>query len=187
MKTYLLTGAAGFIGSKTAELLLSGGDIVVGVDNLNDYYDVRLKKYRLKQLQSPGRRGKFIFVKADIEDAGALGKIFKKYKFDAVINLAARAGVRYSMENPYVYAATNFMGTLNLLEMCRENKIKKFVLASTSSLYAGQKMPFSETLAVNTPIHLPKAGEPRRMSTATSKISPRRTRTSFACACGFSW
>ncbi len=94
----------------------------------------------------------FDFVRCDIENAKALKKVFAKYRFDAVVNLAARAGVRYSMDNPYVYSTTNFSGVLNLLELCRYQKIKKFVLASTSSLYAGQKMPFSEKAEVNTPI-----------------------------------
>jgi len=149
MKTVLLTGAAGFIGSKTAEFLLADKVRVIGLDNLNDYYDVRVKQHRLKSLK---QNKNFIFHKTDIENRTALKKIFDQYKIDAVINLAARAGVRYSMVNPYVYFATNAQGTLNLLELCKDHKISKFVLASTSSLYAGQKMPFTEKLAVNTPI-----------------------------------
>lgn len=149
MKTILLTGAAGFIGSKTAELFLEKGYTVVGLDNCNDYYDVRLKTHRLKQLKKQPR---FIFVKGDIENRAMLKKLFGRHRFEAVVNLAARAGVRYSMENPFIYTTTNTMGTLNLLDECRAHGIKKFVLASTSSLYAGQKMPFSEDLAVNTPI-----------------------------------
>ncbi len=149
MKTILVTGAAGFIGAKTSEQLLDAGYAVVGVDNLNDYYDVRLKKHRLEALKA---KPKFTFYKADIEDLAALRKIFRKYKFQAVINLAARAGVRYSLEDPWVYMSTNATGTLNLLVLCNELGVKKFVTASTSSLYAGQKMPFKETLPVNTPI-----------------------------------
>ena len=145
----LVTGAAGFIGSKVCELLAKSGKNVIGIDNMNDYYDVRVKNHRLKNLKSLKN---FVFYKADIENKKTLDKIVKKHKFTAIINLAARAGVRYSMENPFVYVSTNTMGTLNLLEVARENKINKFVLASTSSLYAGQKMPFKETLAVNTPI-----------------------------------
>ncbi len=149
-KTILLTGAAGFIASKTAELLCQKKGVrVVGIDNMNDYYDVRLKNYRLKTLKT---LPDFTFHKIDIEDKTKLRSLFKKYRFDAVINLAARAGVRYSLENPYIYFTTNAQGTLNLLELCKDHKIKKFILASTSSLYAGQKMPFKETLAVNTPI-----------------------------------
>jgi nucleoside-diphosphate-sugar epimerase len=145
----LLTGAAGFIGARTGELLLEQGYRVVGIDNMNDYYDVRLKCYRLGRLK---KHPHFTFYKADIEDRDALGRIFKKHRFAAVLNLAARAGVPYSMKNPHIYITTNAAGTLNLLEQCRAHGIKKFVLASTSSLYAGQKMPFKETLAVNTPI-----------------------------------
>lgn len=145
----LLTGAGGFVGQKAAELLLKKGYEVLGIDNLNDYYDVSLKKYRLNLLK-PYKN--FVFRKIDIENYNSLKKLFKTYKFKAVINLAARAGVRYSMENPFVYFSTNVQGNLNLLELCKEFKVKKFVLASTSSLYAGQKMPFKETLAVNTPI-----------------------------------
>ncbi len=149
MKKILLTGVAGFIASKTAEFLIQKKYHVIGVDNMNDYYDVRLKNYRLKNLK---KSDSFTFHKMDIEDRVALQRLFKKYKFEAVINLAARAGVRYSIVNPYVYFTTNANGTLNLLELCKDHKIKKFVLASTSSLYAGQKMPFTEELPVNTPI-----------------------------------
>ena len=145
----LLTGAAGFIGWETAKRLLSGGKRVLGVDNLNDYYDVGLKEYRLEDLKG---REKFSFYRADIEDLQALEDIFRGNRIDAVVNLAARAGVRYSIENPFVYMTTNAYGTLNLLELMRKYGVKKIVLASTSSLYAGQKMPFSEELPVNTPI-----------------------------------
>lgn len=147
--TILLTGAAGFIGSRTAELLLKEGTSVAGVDNLNDYYDPRLKKNRLNLLKKyPG----FKFYQSDIEDFESLKKIMKTSRPSAVINLAARAGVRYSMENPFVYMSTNATGMLNILEACKELDIKKVIIASTSSLYAGQKMPFKETLPVNTPI-----------------------------------
>ncbi|MBF0486381.1 MAG: SDR family NAD(P)-dependent oxidoreductase [Candidatus Omnitrophica bacterium] len=149
MATYLVTGAAGFIGSKTCELLLKKGHRVIGIDNLNDYYDTRLKTYRLKELKAFSN---FSFHKIDIENAPGLKKILNNRKIDAIINLAARAGVRYSMEHPAVYLSTNITGTLNLLNLAKDKGIKKFILASTSSLYAGQKMPFKETLAVNTPI-----------------------------------
>jgi nucleoside-diphosphate-sugar epimerase len=145
----LLTGAAGFIGFATAKKLLSLGCKVVGVDNLNDYYDVRLKQYRVDILNE---HNNFYFYKLDIENYGALEILFDMYKFDAVINLAARAGVRYSIEDPFVYFNTNTNGTVNLLELCKKHKIDKFVLASTSSLYAGQEMPFTEDKPVNTPI-----------------------------------
>jgi UDP-glucuronate 4-epimerase len=149
MSTILLTGCAGFIGWETAKQLLQQGNRVIGVDNLNDYYDVRLKEYRLDDL---GGRRDFVFHHADIENLGTIDKIFGSERIDAVINLAARAGVRYSIENPHVYMTTNANGTLNLLELMRKYDVTKIVLASTSSLYAGQKMPFSEELPVNTPI-----------------------------------
>lgn len=149
MKKVLVTGVAGFIASRVTESLLAEGVEVVGIDNVNDYYDVRLKDYRLKMLE--GKKG-FQFYKMDIENREALHDLFDKHQFDVVFNLAARAGVRYSMENPHVYMTTNAMGSLNLLEEMRRKNIKKFILASTSSLYAGQKMPFTEELAVNTPI-----------------------------------
>jgi len=149
MKTVLLTGAAGFIGWKTAEFLLKEGHKVIGVDNLNNYYDVRLKEYRKKDLE---KYENFKFYPVDIENLQALEILFNDYKFDVVINLAARAGVRYSMINPHVYMTTNANGTLNLLDLMKKYGVKKFVLASTSSLYAGQPMPFKEDLPVNTPI-----------------------------------
>jgi UDP-glucuronate 4-epimerase len=148
MKKVLVTGAAGFIGAKTVEKLLERGVEVVGIDNLNDYYDVGLKKYRLSKITD----AKFSFEAIDIENKSALNTLFQKHQFDVVFNLAARAGVRYSMENPDIYMTTNAMGTLNLLENMREHKVTKFILASTSSLYAGQPMPFKEDLPVNTPI-----------------------------------
>lgn len=146
---YLVTGAAGFIASRTAKLLLESGHDVVGIDNLNNYYDVKLKLHRLEKLKSSP---KFEFQKLDIENSKEILNLFEKHKFDAVLNLAARAGVRYSMENPHVYMTTNAMGTLNILEAMKQTGVKKMVLASTSSLYAGQPMPFLETLPVNTPI-----------------------------------
>jgi UDP-glucuronate 4-epimerase len=149
MEKILLTGAAGFIGWKTAQVLLDQGFHVAGIDNMNDYYDVALKQHRLKYLQ---RNPNFEFFQGDIEDLNYLDSIFSAHDFVAVINLAARAGVRYSMENPHVYLTTNSHGTLNLLEMMRKHLVGKMVLASTSSLYAGQKMPFVEELPVNTPI-----------------------------------
>lgn len=149
MKRVLVTGAAGFIGHRTCELLVEQGFEVVGLDNMNDYYDVSLKKARvdlLKQLDN------FTFFQIDIENFQDVRELFLKYKFDAVMNLAARAGVRYSMENPHIYVTTNMHGHLNILECMREFNVKKLLLSSTSSLYAGQDMPFVETLAVNEPI-----------------------------------
>lgn len=149
MSLILVTGSNGFIGSKTTQLLLDRGDEIIGIDNMNDYYDVRLKEYRLKKLEA---HKSFKFIHADIENANELEKIFSTYKFDGIINLAARAGIRYSIENPHVYMTTNADGTLNLLEMMRRHNVNRMVLASSSSLYANQPMPFSESLPVNTPI-----------------------------------
>lgn len=149
MERILVTGAAGFIGWKTVKMLLKKGYEVVGIDNLNTYYDVRLKKYRLSLLN---KYENFIFYKKDIENIEELDAIFKKYQFSAIINLAARAGVRSSIEKPELYLRTNALGTLNILQMMKKYDIKKLILASTSSLYAGQNMPFKEDLPVNTPI-----------------------------------
>ena len=149
MESYLVTGAAGFIASRTAQMLLKRGHRIVGVDNLNDYYDVRLKRHRLEELE---HYDAFTFHNRDIEDADFVRELLEEHEFAAVLNLAARAGVRYSMENPHVYMSTNAQGTLNLLEAMQKTGVEKMVLASTSSLYAGQKMPFTEDLAVNTPI-----------------------------------
>ena len=152
-KKYLVTGACGFIASQVCRQLLEQGDQVIGVDNLNDYYDVRLKKWRLDQLTIHPHANNFRFVKLNIENQENLKELCRSEgHFDTVLNLAARAGVRYSMENPYVYLSTNTVGSLNLLECMREYGYTKFVLASTSSLYAGQKMPFTEDLAVNEPL-----------------------------------
>ncbi len=151
MSTYLVTGCAGFIANEVASQLIAEGHQVVGIDNVNDYYDVRLKEHRLERLQSHGPE-QFEFIRGDIEDNSTLQGIFERHQFDGVLNLAARAGVRYSMENPHVYMTTNAMGSLNLLDQMQRHGVKKYVLASTSSLYAGQPMPFVETLPVNTPI-----------------------------------
>jgi nucleoside-diphosphate-sugar epimerase len=145
----LVTGCAGFIGSRVSELLLAEGNEVVGVDNLNDYYDVRLKQHRLSTLAPLGG---FSFAESDIEDVETLGRIFSGHRFDAVINLAARAGVRASIESPRVYLSTNTMGSLNLLELIVRHDVPRFVMASTSSLYAGASMPFVETTDVTKPI-----------------------------------
>lgn len=143
MATYLVTGAAGFIASKTCELLLGAGHKVVGVDNMNDAYDVRLKEWRLARLV--GRPG-FTMERLDICDQGGLRGLWKRAgPFDAVVNLAARAGVRQSVENPWVYFETNATGTLNLLDLCRSGGVRKFVIASTSSLYGKHNpMPYGE-------------------------------------------
>ncbi len=146
----LVTGCSGFIGSFVTDLLLRQGHGVVGLDNMNDHYDVRLKEYRLARLRE--LEG-FRFVQEDIEKRETVRDVFERLgPFDAVLNLAARAGVRASLQDPQRYLATNVLGTLNLLDMCRDFGVRKFILASTSSLYAGQKMPFREDLPVNTPI-----------------------------------
>ena len=149
MSTYLLTGAAGFIASKVAELLVRDGHRVLGVDNMNDAYDVRLKEWRLKQLQTLDR---FEFLNADICSRESMQPLFER-KPDAVINLAARAGVRQSVENPWVYVETNLTGTVTLLELCRQFGVGKFLLASTSSLYgAHNPQPFREDADTNRPL-----------------------------------
>ena len=145
MGTVLVTGAAGFIANRVARDLAAEHK-VVAIDNVNDYYDVRLKEHRIEALDG------IEFHRIDIENKAAMRPLFEENQFDAVVTLAARAGVRYSMENPHVYMTTNAHGSLNLLELMREFDVKKYVLASTSSLYAGQQMPFVESLAVNTPI-----------------------------------
>jgi nucleoside-diphosphate-sugar epimerase len=145
----VVTGVSGFIGHRTAEVLLQRGYSVIGIDNMNDYYDVRLKNYRLQRLK---KHADFLFSETDIEHFESLEELFQKHQVLAIINLAARAGVRYSIENPFVYVTTNTLGTANLLEICRRHEIEKFVLASTSSLYAGQPMPFQESLPVNEPV-----------------------------------
>ncbi len=150
MGRYLVTGTAGFIGWKVTEQLLARGDEVVGVDNLNDAYDVRLKEWRLGTLQ--GRAG-YRFVRTDISDRAALDAVFASGRFAGVINLAARAGVRQSVENPWVYLETNATGTLNLLDRCVQHGVPKFVLASTSSLYGSHNpRPYSETADTDRPL-----------------------------------
>jgi len=149
MPTYLVTGVAGFIASKVAELLLEDGHHVVGVDNINDAYDVRLKQWRLSQLEPYSN---FQFHQFDICDRSAFAQLDFK-TFDAVINLAARAGVRPSVENPWVYFDTNTTGTLNLLELCKTHGVRKFILASTSSLYGGHnQMPSPEDGETSRPL-----------------------------------
>lgn len=151
MAKYLVTGAAGFIASKVCDLLLNDGHSVVGVDNLNNAYDVRLKEWRLSRLNT---RPNFSFQKQDISDRRAvIPMVAEMGPFDAVINLAARAGVRASVEDPWVFVDTNTTGTLNLLEACRQFGIPKFVLASTSSIYgANAPQPTSETADSSVPL-----------------------------------
>ncbi|RXK55862.1 NAD-dependent epimerase/dehydratase family protein [Oleiharenicola lentus] len=148
MATFLVTGAAGFIASRVSELLLAEGHTVVGLDNLNDYYDVRLKEWRLARLRTqPG----FVWQPGDIENLPALERVFTAHRFEAVINLAARAGVRASLAEPELYRRTNIEGARNVLECQRRFGVRKHVLASSSSLYAGCPMPFTEESPVEAP------------------------------------
>lgn len=143
----LVTGAAGFIGSHTCVELLKKGHTVVGLDNMNDYYDVNLKKARVSHIRKVAKelKGKFSFTVKDIEDGAGLEKIFRKEKFDKVCNLAAQAGVRYSFENPASYIKSNLIGFFNILELCVKYKVKHLVYASSSSVYGNNaKVPFSE-------------------------------------------
>ena len=147
MAHYLVTGAAGFIGARTAEMLIDQGHTITGVDNLNDAYDVRMKEYRLRRLQDLAA---FDFHRLDISDRTALAGL---PAFDGVINLAARAGVRASVEDPWAFVQTNIIGTLNLLDLCRVRGIRKFVLASTSSIYgANAPIPTPETADSDHPL-----------------------------------
>ena len=149
MGYYLVTGVAGFIGWRVGEFLLKEGKAVLGVDNLNDAYDVTLKYWRLNELK---KSENFKFYQIDITNFQALKTLFETYSISAVIHLAARAGVRASLENPWVYVDSNITGTLNLLELMKDFGVKKMVLASTSSIYAGQSPPFHEDLKVDTPL-----------------------------------
>lgn len=152
MANYLVTGAAGFIGSNVVKQLVARGDTVVGIDNMNEAYDIRLKHFRLRQLQALDG---FTFDQCDICDRDALERVFDGADdlFDGVINLAARAGVRPSVENPWLYNDANNTGTLNLLDLCVRNDVPKFVLSSTSSLYGGDNpRPYSETANTDRPL-----------------------------------
>lgn len=148
----LVTGAAGFIGFHLAKVLLDRGDEVVGLDNLNDYYDVSLKQARLAQLDG---RPNFRFVKLDLADRQGMADLFKTEKFDRVVNLAAQAGVRYSLKNPHAYIDSNLVGFVNILEGCRHNEVQHLVYASSSSVYgANTRMPFSIHHNVDHPVSL---------------------------------
>jgi len=148
----LVTGAAGFIGFHLSKRLLAAGETVVGLDNLNDYYDVNLKKARLDQLM-PAER--FRFLKMDLADREGIARVFQDERFDRVVNLAAQAGVRYSLVNPYAYTESNIEGFLNILEGCRHNAVKHLVYASSSSVYgANTAMPFSIHHNVDHPVSL---------------------------------
>lgn len=152
MKKILVTGAAGFIGFHLASRLLNDGHDVVALDNLNDYYDVSLKLERLSQLEG---RERFTFIKMDLADREQMERMFKLQKFDIVVNLAAQAGVRYSLKNPHAYIESNIVGFMNILEGCRHNDVKHLVYASSSSVYgANSTTPFSVHHTVDHPVSL---------------------------------
>lgn len=152
MNNILVTGAAGFIGAFLTKRLLEQGKAVIGIDNCNDYYDVSLKEARLKMLSE---YDKFTFIKMDIADKAAVDKLFADYGFEVVVNLAAQAGVRYSIENPEAYINSNMIGFFNILEACRFNPVKHLVYASSSSVYgANKKVPFSTEDMVDNPVSL---------------------------------
>ncbi|AIY67018.1 NAD-dependent epimerase [Pseudoalteromonas piratica] len=149
---YLVTGAAGFIGNFVAERLCQLGHKVIGLDNLNDYYDPKLKQARLKRLEDLAN---FSFIKMDVSDKQAISELFKQAQFDRVIHLAAQAGVRYSIDNPMAYIESNLVGMATILEGCRHNNVAHLVYASSSSVYGmNEKMPFSEDDAVDHPVSL---------------------------------
>jgi UDP-glucuronate 4-epimerase len=151
-KTYLITGATGFIGFFLSKKLLDQGCQVIGIDNINDYYDVNLKYSRLEKIKTYKN---FTFIKGDISDKDMIMKTFEEYKPNVVVNLAAQAGVRYSIENPDVYIQSNIIGFYNILEACRFNPVDHLVYASSSSVYgANKKVPFEETDFVDTPVSL---------------------------------
>ena len=151
----LVTGVAGFIGSHVALSLLKRGDVVVGIDNLNDYYEVSLKDARLDMIKSHDKSANFSFKKLAVEDRENMAALFEEHKFDRVVHLAAQAGVRYSIENPNAYVDANIVGFMNVLEGCRYNNVQHLVYASSSSVYgANEKMPFSEKDNVDHPVSL---------------------------------
>ncbi|HIE77813.1 MAG TPA: NAD-dependent epimerase [Candidatus Thioglobus sp.] len=151
---YLVTGAAGFIGHNVCKVLLARGDEVVGLDNLNDYYDVQLKKDRLQQIRAMNSNG-FLSIEMDLADRAGIEGLFKEHEFDKVVNLAAQAGVRYSIENPHAYIDSNIVGFINILEGCRHHHIKHLVYASSSSVYgANEAMPFSVHDNVDHPLSI---------------------------------
>jgi UDP-glucuronate 4-epimerase len=151
----LVTGAAGFIGYHVTARLLNRGDQVIGIDNLNDYYDVRLKQARLDQISQHPQAANFNFIKLDIANTESVLDLFARYQPERVVHLAAQAGVRYSLENPHAYSQSNLVGFTNILEGCRHHKVEHLVYASSSSVYGGNtKLPFSEQDNVDHPVSL---------------------------------
>ncbi|MBI3382949.1 MAG: NAD-dependent epimerase [Aquabacterium sp.] len=151
----LVTGAAGFIGMHTTLNLLKRGDEVVGIDNMNDYYDPQLKRDRLAEIDRHAPAGRFRFLQMDVADTSSMNALFRQERFDRVVHLAAQAGVRYSLQNPHAYAQSNLVGFVNVLEGCRHNKVQHLVYASSSSVYGGNvKMPFAESDPVDHPVSL---------------------------------
>ena len=158
-KVILVTGAAGFIGSNLVLRLFKEVEnaVVVGIDNLNDYYDVKLKDYRLDEIEKASKNTtcKWVFVKGSIADKGLMDSLFEEYHFDVVVNLAAQAGVRYSIDHPDVYIESNLIGFYNILEACRHHEVEHLVYASSSSVYGGnKKVPFSTEDKVDNPVSL---------------------------------
>ena len=153
-RTVLVTGAAGFIGANLVkELLKTTDDKIIGIDNLNDYYDVSLKEFRLKEIEALG--GDFTFIKGNIADRDLINRLFEEYRFNIVVNLAAQAGVRYSITNPDVYIESNVLGFYNILEACRHYPIDHLVYASSSSVYgSNKKVPYSTDDKVDNPVSL---------------------------------
>ncbi|NDW21585.1 NAD-dependent epimerase [Alteromonas hispanica] len=151
----LVTGAAGFIGAAVSQYLINRGDEVVGIDNINDYYDVNLKHARLAGIKSSSAASRFSFIEMGVEDREGMAALFEQQKFDGVIHLAAQAGVRYSLENPNAYIDSNVVGFMNILEGCRHTNIPHLVYASSSSVYGSNKeMPFSEKHNVDHPVSI---------------------------------
>ena len=176
MRKILVTGAAGFIGFHLSRRLLEGGDTVVGLDNLNPYYDVTLKQARLQILQE---KENFRFVRVDLSDRKTMETLFADERFEIVVNLAAQAGVRYSLKNPHAYVESNLVGFLNVLEGCRHQQVKHIVFASSSSVYgANTRMPFSVHDNVDHPLSLyaatKKANELMAHAYAALLVSPAR-------------
>lgn len=173
MKNILVTGAAGFIGSFLCKRLLLEGNNVVGLDNMNSYYDPGIKENRLQMIRDTKASGNFSFVRGDLCDAALIERLFNEHGFDVVVNLAAQAGVRYSIENPRAYIESNLVGFFNILEACRHHQVKHLVYASSSSVYGGnEKVPFSEDDRVDSPVSLYAATKKSNelMANAYSKL-----------------